>query len=326
MRVVAYSIKNFEKELLAKANQRKHDITLISNALSLETALYAEGKDAIIVFTNDDLSAPVINKLADLGIKYIATRSVGTDHIDLKTAKKRNIQVANIPAYSPEAIAEFAVTLALALSRKLIPTVEQCRKFNFSAEQHLGFNFHGKTVGIIGLGYTGLATAAIFKGFGCHILGYDISPLSKTAHVKKVGLDKLLNESDIISLHIPLNADSHYFINEASISKMKTGVMLINTSRGGLINTQNALKALDSGKIGYLGLDVYEHDKGLFLSDHQLDKTKDTLLESLMLHPNVIVTPHQAFLTIEALHQIALQTIHTLDQWQKNISANKVCA
>lgn len=326
MRVVAYSIKNFEKELLAKANQRKHDITLISNALSLETALYAEGKDAVIVFTDDDLSAPVINKLAELGIKYIATRSVATDHIDLNAAEKRNIQVANIPAYSPEAIAEFAVTLALALSRKLIPTVEQCRKFNFSAEDHLGFNFHGKTVGIIGLGYTGQATANIFKGFGCHVLGYDIAPVTKTTHVKKVGLDKLLQESDIISLHIPLNDDTRYFIGEATIAKMKESVMLINTSRGALINTRDVLKGLESGKIGYLGIDVYEHDKGLFLSDHRQDKTKDPLLESLMLHPNVIVTPHQAFLTIEALHEIAQQTIQTLDQWQKNNSTSKVCA
>jgi D-lactate dehydrogenase len=325
MRVVAYSIKNFEKELLAKANQRKHDITLISNALSLETTLYAEGKDAIIVFSNDDLSAPVINKLADLGIKYITTRSVGTDHIDLVAAKLRNIQVANIPAYSPEAIAEFAVTLALALSRKLIPTVDQCRKFDFSADHHLGFNFNGKTVGIIGLGYTGLATAGIFKGMGCHILGYDIESPGKIPHIKMAGLDKLLKDSDVISLHIPLNADTRHFINEESIARMKKGVMVINTSRGALVNTEDALNALDSGKIGYLGLDVYEHDKGLFLSDHHLDQAKDPLLERLMLHPNAIVTPHQAFLTIEALQEIALRTIHNLDQWQKNNSADKVC-
>ena len=326
MRVVAYSIKKFEKELLAKANQRKHDITLISNPLSLETALYAEGKDAVIVFTNDDVSAPVINKLADLGIRYIATRSVGTDHIDLKAAKKRNIIVANVPAYSPEAVAEFAVTLALALSRKLIPTVDQCRKFDFSIDQHLGFNFHGKTVGIIGLGHIGVAAASIFKGFGCHILGYDIARLSKTSFIKTGGLDKLLKESDIISLHIPLNADTHHFINEASIAKMKKGVMLINTSRGGLINTVDALKALSTGRIGYLGLDVYENEKGLFLNDHRLDQTKDALLEKLMHHPNVIVTPHQAFLTTEALHEIAMRTIQHLDEWQKNDAADKVCA
>ena len=202
MRVVAYSIKNFEKEFLAKANQKKHDITLISNPLSLKTAVYAEGKDAVIVFTNDDLSASVINKLADMGIKYIATRSVGTDHIDAEAAAKRNIKVANIPAYSPEAIAEFAVTLALALGRKLIPTVDQCRVFDFSMDHHIGFNFHGKTVGIIGLGHIGLATASIFKGFGCRILGYDISPSPKTPYIKTVDLDTRLKESDIISLHL----------------------------------------------------------------------------------------------------------------------------
>jgi D-lactate dehydrogenase len=317
MRVVAYSIKNFEKESLAKANQRKHDITLISNALSLDTALYAEGKDAVIVFTNDDLSAPVIDRLAEMGIKYIITRSVGMDHIDLAAAKEKNIRVANISAYSPESIAEFAVTLALALGRQLVPAVEQSRKFNFTADKNLGFNFSGKTVGIIGLGHTGQATAAIYKGFGCHILGYDISPVTKTPHIKLAGLDKLLKESDIISLHIPLTADTYHFIDETTIARMKRGVMLINTSRGGLVNTNDVLKGLNSGQIGYLGIDVYEHDKGLFLSDHHLDKNKDPLLETLMNHRNVIVTPHQAYLTTEALQQIALRIIHNLDQWQK---------
>ena len=326
MRVVAYSIKNFEKEPLAKANQRKHDITLISNPLSLETALYAEGKDAVVVFTNDDVSAPVIDRLADLGIKYIATRSVGTDHIDLVAAEKRNITVANIPAYSPEAIAEFAVTLALALSRKLISTVDQCRKSDFPVDQNLGFNLHGKTVGIVGLGSTGIATANIFKGFGCHILGYDAAPVTKTSFIKTAGIDKLLRESDIISLHVPLNEDTHHFINETTIAKMKKGVMLINTSRGGLIHTEDAIKALNTGKIGYLGLDVYEHEQALPANNHQLNQQKDPLLEKLMLHPNVIVTPHQAFLTTEALNEIATRTIQNLDEWQKNSAANKACA
>ena len=325
MRVVAYSIKSFEKELLAKANQKKHDITLISNPLSLQTVLYAEGKDAVVVFTNDDLSAPVINKLADMGIKYIATRSVGTDHIDLVQAEKRNIKIANIPAYSPEAVAEFAVTLALALSRKLIPTVDHSRQLDFSMNQTPGFNFHGKTVGIIGSGNTGLATASIFKGFGCKILSYDSSPLTKAAQSKSVGLDRLLNESDIISLHIPLTADTHYLIDESAIAKMKKGVMLINTSRGGLINTEDALKALNSGKIGYLGLDVYEHEKDLF-ADHHPDKINDPLLEQLVNHPNVIFTPHQSYLTVEALHEIAMQTIYNLDEWQKNSSTDKAYA
>ncbi|NEU09527.1 2-hydroxyacid dehydrogenase [Flavihumibacter sp. R14] len=325
MRVVAYSIKTFEKEFLAKANQKKHDITLISNALSLDTALYAEGKDAVVVFTNDDVSAPVINKLADIGISYIATRSVGTDHIDLEEAKKRAIKVANIPAYSPEAIAEFAVTLALALSRQLISTVDHCRNFDFAVSPHPGFNFHGKTVGIIGLGHTGLAAASIFKGFGCKVIGYDISMPLKSSNVTPVGLEKLLREADIISLHVPLTSETQHLINAASIDLMKPGVMLINTSRGAVINTTDIVNGLDRGKIGYLGLDVYENERGLFLSDRKMDPASDPLLDKLMKHPNVIVTPHQAFLTAEALNEIALKTIQNLDEWQRNISG-KVCA
>ena len=326
MRVVAYSIKTFEKELLAKANQKKHDITLISNALSLETALYAEGKDAVIVFTNDDLSAPVISKLADLGIRLIATRSVGIDHIDLAEAQKRGIQVANIPAYSPESVAEFAVALALALSRSLIPSADRCRHFNFTIDPQPGFSLHGKTVGIIGLGSSGLAAASIFKGFGCRVIGHDIVSLSRNGNVKQVGFERLLGEADIISLHVPLTADSYHLINKERIAGMKPGVMLINTSRGALIHTADALDGLNSGQIGYLGLDVYENEKGLFLTDRELDPSCDALLNTLMQHPNVLVTPHQAFLTVEALNEIALRTIQHLDEWQKSNLAGKVCA
>ena len=326
MRVVAYSIKTFEKELLAKANQKKHDITLISNALSLETALYAEGKDAVLVFTNDDLSAPVINLLADMGIRYIATRSVGTDHIDMAEAEKRAVKVANIPAYSPESIAEFAVTLVLALSRQLIPMAEQFSKLDLTVDPHPGFSLHGKTVGIIGLGHTGLAAASIFKGFGCKVIGYDISPLSKNVHVKPVGFDRLLGDSDIISLHVPLTKESYHLIDKLSIGKMKTGAMLINTSRGSVINTKDTLEGLESGQIGYLGLDVYENERDFLSANSKLYSSRDPLLDKLMRHPNVIVTPHQAYLTVEALNEIALRTIQNLDEWQKSSGSGKACA
>ena len=326
MKVVAYSIKNFEKEFLAKANQKKHDITLISNPLSLETAAYAEGKDAVVVFLNDDLSAPVIDRLADLGIKFITTRSSGTDHIDATAALRRNIQVSNIPAYASQAIAELTLTLALALSRKLIPTVDQSRNFDFTIENHIGFNLHGKTVGIIGLGHAGVATASIFKGIGCKVLGYDPSALTKTALLKRVSFETLLNESDIISLHIPLNSENHHFINRQIFELMKNGVMLLNTSCGGLIKTEDMAVALRSGKIGYLGLDVYENEQNLFFADHCHDAVKDPLLESLMHFPNVIITPHQAFLTHEALQDVASQTILNLDNWQKIKQNGKVCA
>ncbi|MFB9843598.1 2-hydroxyacid dehydrogenase [Mucilaginibacter ginsenosidivorans] len=325
MKVVAYSIKPFEKEFLARANQKKHDITLISNPLGPETASFAAGKDAVLVFTNDDVSAGVIDKLADFGVKYIATRSSGTDHIDKGAAEKRGIRLANVPAYSPEAIAEHAVALALALNRKLIKADEQSHNFDFRLDNLIGFNFHGKTVGIIGLGKTGLAAAAIFNGFGCRVLGHDILPPKDAENIELTDLNKLFSESDIISIHVPLNDQTKHLVDKAAIALMKDGVMIVNTSRGALIQTTDVLNALDNGKIGYLGLDVYEFEKGLFFTDHEDDKQKDALLKRLMDHPNVLITPHQGFLTREALQEIANQTIINLDLWQQEKCVGDAC-
>jgi D-lactate dehydrogenase len=310
---------------LAKANQKKHDITLISNALSLETIIYAEGKNAVIVFTNDDVSAPVINKLAEMGIKYITTRSSGTDHIDKEEAAKFNIKLSNVPSYSPQAIAEHSVALAFALNRHIVQADKCSRQFDFRNDQLIGFNFFGKTVGIIGLGSTGIAAANIFNGMGCKVIGYDIDPSKKASSFKLIGLDTLLSTSDIISLHTPLTPETNQLIERETIRKMKNGVMLINTSRGALINTTDVLEALERGTIGYLGIDVYEHEKGLFFEDHETDNEKDPLLKKLMDHPNVIVTPHQAYLTMEALQEIANQTIKNLDLWQANKCVGKAC-
>lgn len=324
MKTVIYSIKPFEKEFLAKANQKKHDITLISNQLNIKTAIYAEGKDAVVVFTNDDVSAPVINQLADFGIKYIATRSVGVDHIDQQAASDRGIKLANVPVYSPQAIAEHAVALALSLSRRLTTSSENIHRFDFRLDELIGFNFYGKTAGIIGLGHIGLATAKIFNGLGCRVMGYDIDSQVDHSGIELVTLNELLSQSDIISLHVPLNSGTVHLINKTTIDLMKKGVMLINTSRGGIIDTVDVLEALQNGKIGYLGLDVYEHEKGLFFENHEKDKFKDPLLEKLMTYPNVMITPHQAFLTKEALQQIADRTIKNLDMWQtENVSAKQ---
>jgi D-lactate dehydrogenase len=317
MKVVAYSIKSFEKEFLARANQKKHDITLISNSLSIETAAFAEGKDAVVIFTNDDVSAEVIDKLASLGVKYIATRSVGTDHIDKHAALRRGIKIANVPSYSPQAIAELAVTLALTLSRRIIKACRQGQDFDFRLDELIGFNFYGKTVGIIGLGHTGLACAGIYNGLGCRVLGYDVTYHKKLNKIEPVSLHQLLAESDIITLHIPLTAETRHIINTSALNIMKDNVMIINTSRGALINTEDVLKAIESGKVGYLGLDVYEFEKGLFFEDHKGDKQKDPLMKKLLEQPNVLITPHQAFLTREALQQIANQTIKNLDTWQE---------
>jgi D-lactate dehydrogenase len=326
MKVVAYSIKPFEKEFLIRANRKKHDITLISNPLSVETASFAAGKDAVLVFTNDDVSANVINKLSGLGVKYIATRSAGTDHIDKSAAQNAGIKLANIPAYSPEAIAEHTALLVLALSRKLIRANEQVDNFDFRLDELMGFNLHGKTVGVIGLGHTGLAAAAIFNGFGCKVLGHDITTPDHPENIAMVELDDLLAASDIITLHIPLTTQTIYLIKKSSIAPMKDGVMIINTSRGGLIKTADALNALDSGKIGYLGLDVYESENELFFEDHKNEGQKDALLKRLIDHPNVLITPHQGFLTKEALQEIANQTINNLDLWQQERCVGDACA
>jgi D-lactate dehydrogenase len=325
MKVVAYSIKPFEKEFLSKANEKKHDITLISNPLSLETAIYAEGKDAAVVFTNDDVSAGVIKRLAALGIKYIATRSAGTDHIDRDAAGLYGIKVANVPHYSPEAIAEHAVALAFALNRKLIKADEHSHHFNFTNDGLMGFNFYGKTVGLIGLGNTGIAVAAIFRGLGCRVIGYDLKFPEDNELIEQVTLPYLYANADIISLHLPLNAATKHLINKSTLQQMKDGVMLINTSRGALVNTIDAIQGIRTGKIGYLGLDVYEFEKGLFFEDHEHDTIKDNLLEELMRFDNVLITPHQAYLTREALQGIAGQTIKNLDLWQQNKCVGKAC-
>jgi D-lactate dehydrogenase len=314
MKVIFYSTKLAEKNLLIKANEKKHDLTFVSKALNIQTVAEAKEMDAVAVFTSDEVTASVIVKLSALGVKYIVTRSVGTDHIDQETARKNKIQVANIPIYSPQAIAEHTVALALALSRHLILADRQCREFNFSLDHLTGFNFYGKTVGLIGLGHIGKATALIFQGLGCKILGYDIQQ-KNIKDVEFVDLDTIYQKSDIISIHTPLTPETKHLINEESLLKMKDGVMIINTARGDIIKTTAVLAALKSGKIGYLGLDVYEYEKGLFFEDHEADGIRDAFLSELMSYSNVLISPHQAFLTNEALEEIAKRTINILDHW-----------
>lgn len=326
MKVVAYSIKPFEKEFLAKANRKKHDITLISNPLSLNTASFAEGKDAVIVFTNDDVSEPVIEKLANMGIKYIATRSAGTDHIDKTAAAKYNIKIAKVQSYSPQAKAEHVIALAFTLNRHVVKADEHSHNFNFRNDGLMGFNFSGKTVGIIGLGKNGLAVAKLFTGLGCTVLGYDMHFPENAENIVRATLANVLANADIISLHLPLTPFTRHLINKDTLSQMKDGVMIINTSRGAIIDTIDLLDALKKGKVGYLGLDVYEYEKGLFFEDHEDDVIKDHLLQRLMQYPNVVVTPHQAYLTKESLQEIADETIKSLDLWQHDKCAGDNCA
>jgi D-lactate dehydrogenase len=320
MKVVAYNVKTFEKAALADSNQKKHDTTFISNPLGGETVAYAAGRDAVIVSPNDDVSAPIVNKLADKGIRYVTTHSVGMDHIVAYAAAKKNIEIANVPDYSPQAIAEHTVTLALSLNRHVIQANLHSHLFDFKLDGLMGFNLYGKTVGLIGLGNIGRAAAAIFNGFGCRVIGHDIVAHKNLEKIEQVSLDELLHQSDIISFHLPLTPDTKYMISAKTIDLMKNGVMLINTARGELIYTKDVLKGLESGKIGYLGLDVYEYEKSLFYADHEHDQHKDPLFAKLMGYENVLDTPLQAFLTTEALQKIALQTIRNLDMWQQENS------
>ena len=318
MKAVAYSIKPFEKEFLAKANQKKHEITLISNALSFDTSNYAEGKNAVIVFINDDVSGGVIEKLAGYGIKYILTRSVGTEHIDTQHAAKYGIKVANVSAYSSLAIAEHSVALAFALNRKFSKNDHHNYSSEFKNDEFIGFNFSGKTVGIIGLGNIGKAVANIYKGIGCKVIGYDPYLKDNLPGIKLVDFDELLANADIISFHVPLNSSTEHLIRRATINKMKDGVMLINASKSAILNMRDILVGVEGRKIGYLGLDIFENDGGLFEKKSQSNFLNDPLLKDLWQRQNVLVTHHQANLTREGLQDIADQTIKKLDVWQKN--------
>jgi D-lactate dehydrogenase len=263
-----------------------------------------------------------------MGIKYLALRSAGYNHVDLVKAKELGMKVANVPEYSPYSVAEHTVALILALNRKLIRAHNRVMDLNFSLDGLTGFDLHGKTTGIVGMGKIGKVVSRIMHGFGCHILAYDILPdkkLQQELKIEYTGLDELCVRSDIITLHTPLLESTRYLINAARIEIMKKGVMLINTSRGGLIDTKEVIRALKTGKIGYLGLDVYEEEKGLFFEDHSENILQDDVIARLMTFKNVLITSHQAFLTNEALEGIAATTIENLDALEKTgTSTNEI--
>lgn len=322
MKTIVYSVKGFEESYLLEANNNFHELTLTNKPLNIDTVAMAAGNEAVAIFTNDDASAPVLKKLKGLGVNYLTTRSVGTDHIDLEVAKTLAIAVANVPAYSPYSVAEHAVTLMLGLNRKLILADKKSHAYQFELSSLIGFDMHGKTVGIIGLGSIGSVVADILHGFGCHILVYDI--IENKAHAKQhhftyATLDELYAQSDIVTLHLPLTPQTKHLINQESIAKMKKGVMLINTSRGPIIDTHALMNGLHSGQIGSVGLDVYEFEKGIFFKNHYGSEAKNELLLNLMNFDNVIITGHQAFLTKEALTNIADKTIQNLSEWENPI-------
>lgn len=320
MRVLVYSTGGYERPYLLKTNNDVHELVFSTERLVLQTVHLARGFDAVSVFTGDEVNSEVLSQLAAMSVRYIAVRATGYDNVDLLAAAKFDIRVANVPAYSPESIAEHAVALMLALDRKLQLASHQVNQHDFTIDNLVGFTLHGKTAGIIGTGKIGMATAKILSGFGCRLLAYDTQP--DTVNADAIGLEytslqRLYAESDIITIHAPLNPATKYMINAASLAQMRKGVMLINTSRGGIVNTADIIASLEKGHTGYYGMDVYEHEKGVFLHDLSKGRLEDASLNKLMLFPNVIITPHQAFATAEALKAIAAATIGSLTGWER---------
>ena len=330
MKVLIYSAKSYEIPYLEKACPDGQTLTFLEESLSTETAFKAIGFDAVSIFSADEASSVVLKKLKDSGVKYIALRSTGYDYVNLYEASRLNIKVANVPAYSPNAIAEHAVGLLLALNRKLIPSYERVSRYDFSIDGLKGFDLAGKTVGIIGTGHIGSVMARIMKGFGCELLGHDIEEdplLSEELAMVYTDLPTLCQKSDVISIHTPLTSATHHLIDERLISKMKKGVIIINTARGAVIHSEHVLRALENGQVAALGMDVYEYEHRFFFRDFSEKGIDDTILKKFIEMPNVLITSHHAFLTHEALSNIAKTTFFNLECWQKGtVSPNEITA
>ncbi|MTI33050.1 2-hydroxyacid dehydrogenase [Xanthovirga aplysinae] len=322
MKVVVYSVHNFERDFLLRANTEKHNLILLEERLNKTTTSLGKGCKAICIFTGDKANAAVLESLHQLGVNHLALRSASFNHIDLTKVRKLKMKVVRVPAYSPYAIAKHTVALILALNRKLIRAHHGERDLNFSLDGLVGFDVNGKTVGIIGTGKIGSVLARILHGFGCKILAYDKEKNKKLIqqyNVKYTDCESLFKHSDIITLHIPLAESTRYIINEHAIEMMKPVVMLINTSRGGLVKTKAVINALKTKQIGAFGLDVYEEEEGLFFEEHSEDILMDDTIARLMTFKNVLITSHQAFLTETALRNIAETTIYNLDCFENGI-------
>lgn len=309
-----YDTKWFD---LINKNNSNFDIKYFEEKLNPETAVLANGFDAVIAFVNDDINSKTIEKLSEYNIKIIAMRCSGYNNIDFKSAEKNNITVLRVPAYSPYAVAEHAMALFLCLNRKINKAYNRTREFNFSINGLQGFDLNGKTAGVIGTGQIGRIFIKICKGFGMNVIAYDPYPV-KNADFEYTDLESIYSKSDIISLHCPLTNESKYILNQESFSKMKKNVYIINTSRGGLIESEALLEALQSRKIAGAGLDVYEEETDLFFEDYSSKIINDDVLSLLVSLPNVIITSHQAFFTDEALKNIAEITIENLNDYFNN--------
>ncbi|MBC5991889.1 2-hydroxyacid dehydrogenase [Pontibacter cellulosilyticus] len=319
MNIIFFSTKQYDKEFFTQANQHhNHQLNFLDVPLNHHTAVLAKAGDAVCVFVNDVVDESVLKIFAKYDVRLVALRCAGYNNVDLKAAAAVGIKVVRVPAYSPYAVAEHTLALILTLNRKTHRAYNRVKEGNFALNGLIGFDLHGRTVGLIGLGRIGLVTARILKGFGCSVLGYDIAEVKEAQElgVETTELDNLLQISDIISLHCPLTPQTHHLINEDTIAKMKDGVMLINTSRGAIIDTKAVIKGLKSEKISYLGLDVYEEEGDLFFEDLSNKVIKDDVFMRLLSFNNVLITGHQAFLTVDAMQSIARITLQNLTDFE----------
>ncbi|MHA6193552.1 2-hydroxyacid dehydrogenase [Pseudomonas wadenswilerensis] len=327
MRALFFSSQSYDQDSFSAAPAVDGlELHFLPTRLNEDTAVLAAGHDVVCAFINDDLSAPVLERLAAAGTRLIALRSAGYNHVDLATAKRQGLTVVRVPAYSPHAVAEHAVALILALNRRLHRAYNRTREGDFSLHGLTGFDLHGKTVGVVGTGQIGLAFARIMAGFGCQLLAYDPYPNPEVLALgaRYLDLDQLLRQSNIISLHCPLTPQTRHLINIQSLADLQPGAMLINTGRGALVDTPALIEALKSGQLGYLGLDVYEEEAQIFFEDRSDQPLQDDVLARLLTFPNVIVTAHQAFLTREALAAIAGTTLDNIARWMVGEPQNLV--
>ncbi len=317
MKVAFFSVHSYDREFFDEANVGfGHELQYFTTHLDTRTAVLAEGAEAVCTFVNDTLDPAVLEQLAQMGIRKVALRCAGFNQVDLRAAESLGIQVVRVPEYSPYAVAEHTIALILALNRKIHVAHSRVRDGNFRLAGLLGFDLHGKTIGVIGTGKIGLEFCRIMRGFSCRVLAYDLYPHPAAADIgiEYTSLDALLEQSDIVSLHCPLTPETHHLIDEEAIGRMKPGCMLVNTSRGALIDTPALIRALKQGTLGSVALDVYEEEGDLFFEDWSAHVIQDDVFARLLTFPNVLITAHQAFFTRDALQNIALTTLSNLAQ------------
>ncbi|MBQ9885552.1 MAG: 2-hydroxyacid dehydrogenase [Lachnospiraceae bacterium] len=319
MKIAFYGTKPYDRMFFEPLSKEYgYEVRFIEELLNEHSIIMAQGCDAVCVFVNDEVNADIIDRLYEMGIKAILLRSAGYNNVDLKAAKGK-LRVMRVPSYSPEAVAEFAMALLLSVNRKTHRAYVRTREFNMNIQGLMGTDLHGKTAGVVGTGKIGRAMIRILKGFGMHVLAYDVYP-DNSLDIDYVELDELLERSDVISLHCPLTKETYHIIDETSIKKMKQGVYLVNTSRGALIDTAAVIEELKSGDtFAGVAFDVYEEEDDLFYEDHSDEPVKDDVIARLMSFPNVIITSHQAFFTKEALRAIAIVTLENA----KNLEEGK---